>query len=322
MLAAAVVSALATAQLPRSQRETELAIEALTLAQTHLLKAAEFICIEAQEREERRAAEQRALEAELRAKQSELDAEAARLAQQHEAAEEVVKRSRYRVRLNVGGQAFETSKTTLLAEPDSMLYALVHSGAFLPDAQTGEYFIDRDPKFFGTLLNYLRDNRGDGQLNLDLEELSAQERRQLTSDIEYYQMGSLMHLLPPPPAAVEPKKLCFRGFAHWHQDGEVQSHRVQDALMRAAAESSFPGSRPATLQEYVAGVIQDLPAKNSSGEPITFHGECSDGQLGVYNSKLGISVGAPLDGTSASCALYRHRRSIICVSEADGAEMR
>lgn len=239
-----------------------------------------------------------------------LDLEAELLQQQRDMGEEYVRKASSRVRLNVGGRVFETSKPTLLAEYDSLLYALMHSGGFQPDSKTGEYFIDRDPLFFGSFLNYMRDNRCDGELNVDFDGLTPTERRQLNSDIQYYQMGTLMHLLPPEPSA---PKLRFRGFAYWNQDGGVQSHRLQDALMRQTAENNYPGSRPATMEEYMAGVIQDLPDKNTSGEPITFHGESSDGTHENFRSKVGISVGELLNGSKPTTHLYRHRRCILCV---------
>jgi len=64
------------------------------------------------------------------------------------------------VKLNVGGQLFYTSRTTLLnREPESMLARM-----FDPDSnirpscvdQTGAFLIDRDPKYFTPILNFLR----------------------------------------------------------------------------------------------------------------------------------------------------------------------
>jgi len=296
----------------RSRREAENAIDALKRAQEHLAKSADFLLVEAKEREEQLALNQSIAEAELEKRREDLDKEADSLAAQRKVGEEYAKRQMRRIKLNVGGQLFETSKPTLLAEPDSMLYALVHSGAFLPDEQTGEYFIDRDPKFFGHLLNYLRDNRADGQLNVDWASLTPTECKQLHSDIQYFQFDTLMHLLPAAPTE---KMVRFAGFAQWNQDGAVQSHRVQDRLMTAAAEACYEGSRPATMEEYIAGSIKDLPAKNTSGDPITFFGDSSDGRSDEYQGKFGISLGDSLDGTRPTCMLYRHRRSIICVVE-------
>ena len=62
------------------------------------------------------------------------------------------------VKLNVGGQIFQTTRTTLLSEPDSMLANMFSNDHLEPchrDEQ-GNYLIDRNPKYFEPLLNYLR----------------------------------------------------------------------------------------------------------------------------------------------------------------------
>ncbi|KAF7009876.1 hypothetical protein CFC21_024367 [Triticum aestivum] len=68
-----------------------------------------------------------------------------------------------RVRFNVGGQAFETTTTTLAnAGRDSMLGALLDASWNVPCASAGgedaaaEYFIDRNPACFAVLLDLLR----------------------------------------------------------------------------------------------------------------------------------------------------------------------
>jgi hypothetical protein len=65
------------------------------------------------------------------------------------------------VKLNVGGQQFWTTLTTLNAEPDSMLARMFDSnveGRLAPGRQddSGAYLIDRTPKYFEPILNYLR----------------------------------------------------------------------------------------------------------------------------------------------------------------------
>lgn len=67
------------------------------------------------------------------------------------------------VTLNVGGKCFATTKSTLIAkEPASMLarmFAEDNGGYFFsPSAldKNGAYLIDRSPKYFEPLLNYLR----------------------------------------------------------------------------------------------------------------------------------------------------------------------
>eukprot|EP00112_Aurelia_sp_Birch-Aquarium-sp1_P025510 Seg851.1 transcript_id=Seg851.1/GoldUCD/mRNA.D3Y31 product="FH protein interacting protein FIP2" protein_id=Seg851.1/GoldUCD/D3Y31 len=61
------------------------------------------------------------------------------------------------VKLNVGGVIFQTSHSTLLKEPGSVLAAIVTGGYEVAKHKDGCYFIDRDATRFKHILNYLRD---------------------------------------------------------------------------------------------------------------------------------------------------------------------
>ncbi|KAF6171296.1 hypothetical protein GIB67_036964 [Kingdonia uniflora] len=64
---------------------------------------------------------------------------------------------RDRVRFNVGGKLFETTATTLAnAGRNSLFGAMFDENWNLRVAETGEYFIDRNPKCFSVLLDLLR----------------------------------------------------------------------------------------------------------------------------------------------------------------------
>nr|XP_054310834.1 BTB/POZ domain-containing protein KCTD5-like isoform X2 [Pongo pygmaeus] len=74
------------------------------------------------------------------------------------------------VRLNVGGTYFLTTRQTLCRDPKSFLYRLCQADPD-PDSnkdETGAYLIDRDPTYFGPVLNYLR--HGKLVINKDLAE--------------------------------------------------------------------------------------------------------------------------------------------------------
>jgi hypothetical protein len=58
--------------------------------------------------------------------------------------------------LNVGGQLFSTSLTTLRSEPDSMLAAMFSGRFEAPKDKNGRIFLDRDPTYFQSILNWLR----------------------------------------------------------------------------------------------------------------------------------------------------------------------
>jgi hypothetical protein len=62
------------------------------------------------------------------------------------------------VKRNVGGKLFVTTRATLCAEAGSMLAAKFDpESKFAPPKEIdGAVFLDRDPKMFECLLNYLR----------------------------------------------------------------------------------------------------------------------------------------------------------------------
>jgi len=62
------------------------------------------------------------------------------------------------IKLNIGGQVFHTTRTTLFSEPNSMLAKMFASEQLTPCNQDdqGNFLIDRSPRYFEPLLNYLR----------------------------------------------------------------------------------------------------------------------------------------------------------------------
>ena len=64
-----------------------------------------------------------------------------------------------RIILNIGGTKFETSATTLTEDPSGLLASIVgHNSPLKPYniENIYTYFVDRDPRFFSLILNYLR----------------------------------------------------------------------------------------------------------------------------------------------------------------------
>ena len=64
-----------------------------------------------------------------------------------------------RVRLNVGGYHFETTRGTLTSCPESLLARMFDPDSELPPAaltEDGAYFIDACPRAFEVILNWLR----------------------------------------------------------------------------------------------------------------------------------------------------------------------
>jgi len=62
------------------------------------------------------------------------------------------------IRLNVGGQIFLTTRTTLSSCPGSTLSEMFNPDSALPPAhsENGVFFLDADPKYFSIILNWMR----------------------------------------------------------------------------------------------------------------------------------------------------------------------
>ncbi|XP_012670012.1 BTB/POZ domain-containing protein KCTD5 isoform X2 [Clupea harengus] len=92
------------------------------------------------------------------------------------------------VRLNVGGTVFLTTRQTLLKEQTSFLYRLCQQQDLHSDTDdTGAYVIDRDPTYFGPILNYLR--HGKLVYNKELAEEGVLE------EAEFYNITPLIKLI-------------------------------------------------------------------------------------------------------------------------------
>jgi len=93
------------------------------------------------------------------------------------------------VRLNVGGKVFLSSRATLSKDPRSFLARIAKEDTHLASDkdETGAFLIDRDPDYFGPVLNFLRH----GKVHLDrnvLEEAVLEEA-------EFYNVADMVKIL-------------------------------------------------------------------------------------------------------------------------------
>ena len=95
------------------------------------------------------------------------------------------------VKLDVGGTMFKTTQATLLSDQNSMLAKMfsTETNGRIPAIQddTGAYFIDGCPKYFGIILNFLRRGVLEKGENVDL--------KFLRNEAEYFCIQGLVKLV-------------------------------------------------------------------------------------------------------------------------------
>ncbi|KAK3577459.1 hypothetical protein CHS0354_032310 [Potamilus streckersoni] len=93
-----------------------------------------------------------------------------------------------RIKLDVGGSIYTTSRLTLTKEADSMLAAMFSGRHEIIEETDGSVFIDRDGKHFRYILNYLRD----GGINIDTLPRNRQVLKEIRHEAIYYQLHGLV----------------------------------------------------------------------------------------------------------------------------------
>jgi len=112
-------------------------------------------------------------------------------------------------------------------------------------------------------------------------------------------------------------RCLFIGWAEWEMDGRLCTAGEMDRLMAGIAVSKYPCARPATLNEYVEGLIDGLPRTNTSGRDLTFIGPGSSGSELQHANTLGcqkcvVLPGEELDGNISTSVMYG-RKCVACV---------
>lgn len=92
------------------------------------------------------------------------------------------------VKLNIGGMVFATTKTTLCKDKNSFLHRLCQDDPDLPSLkdENGAYLVDRDPRYFSPILNFLRHGKLILEPNLTIEGL--------LEEAEFYNISQLIKI--------------------------------------------------------------------------------------------------------------------------------
>ena len=94
------------------------------------------------------------------------------------------------VKLNIGGTTYATVKSTISKQKGSYFYAMLYSGKFKPSPD-GSYFVDRNPRYFDLIMDFMRNGE-----SLDTHGLDTYEKKKLMADMAYF-----MLVVPKPPKA-------------------------------------------------------------------------------------------------------------------------
>jgi len=97
------------------------------------------------------------------------------------AMEEQAAKAKDKIVLDVGGKRFATTKAALLSQEGTFFHAMLASGKWLP-GEDGSYFIDRNSKHIGLILDFLR------MRSVNCAVLSDWELSQLEEDLDFFQI--------------------------------------------------------------------------------------------------------------------------------------
>ncbi|XP_063221701.1 BTB/POZ domain-containing protein KCTD3 isoform X2 [Bacillus rossius redtenbacheri] len=160
------------------------------------------------------------------------------------------------VHLNVGGTRFSTSRQTLMWVPDSFFTALLSGRISSLKDEMGAIFIDRDPKLFATILNYLRTR--DIDLSVDIRAFRHEaeyygitplvKRLMLCEDLAQSSCGDVLFYgyLPPPCIPLQdPGAACSSTPAAGENSSAVHSARPGSIVRVPADQAAAPAVAPA-----------------------------------------------------------------------------
>ncbi|XP_039734228.1 BTB/POZ domain-containing protein KCTD17 [Pteropus medius] len=188
------------------------------------------------------------------------------------------------VRLNVGGTVFLTTRQTLCREQKSFLSRLCQGEELQSDRdETGAYLIDRDPTYFGPILNFLRH----GKLVLDKD--MAEEG--VLEEAEFYNIGPLIRIIKDRMEEKDytvtqvPPKHVYRVLQCQEEELTQMVSTMSDGWRFEQVSGDLPASGQTRLGK--AALAADWPSWSEDGSPV-----CCRAALGVLlgGSPHSISV--------------------------------
>jgi len=124
------------------------------------------------------------------------------------------------IALDVGGTRFDTTRQTLLQDPNSMLAKMFDPNPPLTPGlvKNGAYFLDRDPEYFRFILNYLRN----GVLLAD----TSKELHAVLCEARYFSLFGLEELVlrklePEPEQPAKPQNMLNQDIISLNVGGRI-----------------------------------------------------------------------------------------------------
>jgi hypothetical protein len=180
------------------------------------------------------------------------------------------------VNLNVGGTRFSTSRHTLCSVPDSFFSSLLSGRIPSYRDETGALFIDRDPKYFGIILHFLRTREIDlNEVNISLLKHEAEfygimplvKRLLLCEDLDRSLCGDLLFTgyIPFPSSANSISNIKINSAI-----GKTNSNKLMSEIQTSSG-SSKPGN------------VFRLGSNNNIGNP--WSSGCQNTSNGILHSR-------------------------------------
>tara|TARA_B110001452_G_scaffold265579_1_gene270517 strand:+ start:2846 stop:4624 length:1779 start_codon:yes stop_codon:yes gene_type:complete len=161
------------------------------------------------------------------------------------------------LRLNVGGQTFDTTRDTLLSSGSAFFMRLLDEGSVVQGAMRdgdGRLFIDRSPEGFRHCLEWMRGN-------MDVLLLDKASQLMLLNEALYYDLPRLIQELQPTEAELLRRKSFYDPT---NLPEEEQAARVKAAAIREALSQGQDG---AAAQAEAALISVFTPGRPVEGQP-------------------------------------------------------
>lgn len=158
------------------------------------------------------------VEAHLKNKMNELAYKEKQWEEMDRTAEELKKNDNVIVKFNISGKNFQTRLETLLNTKDTLFYKMIISKEV--DFHK-EIFFDRNPKYFGIILDFLRTK------NINLKRYKGQKLQYLRMEADYFEISEINALFSNKATEVEFESFEFNG-AYISGGIQVGTNKVED----------------------------------------------------------------------------------------------